>query len=142
MRVALLAAKRAAVRGEVPVGAVLFCDGKQFFAYNLKESRNDPTAHAEILVLQKAAKKLSRWRLGGTLVVTLEPCAMCIGAILEARIARLVFGATDPKAGACGSVHDIIGARKIRHAIAVTGGVLADLSSALLKDFFKTRRVG
>ena len=141
MQAALFAAKRAARRGEVPVGAVFICDGQQFSAYNLKESRNDPTAHAEMLVLRKAAKKLARWRLGGTLYVTLEPCAMCAGAILEARVERLIFGAADPKAGACGSVHDIIADRRIRHAIAVVGGVAADLSAALLKDFFKMRRL-
>jgi tRNA(adenine34) deaminase len=140
MRVALSAARKAGSRGEVPVGAVLICDGQRFSAYNLKESRNDPTAHAEMLALQKAARKLSQWRLGGTLYVTLEPCAMCAGAILEARVNRLVFGALDPKAGACGSVHNVIGDRKIRHTIEVIGGVSADLSSALLKDFFKTRR--
>jgi tRNA(adenine34) deaminase len=141
MRAALLAAKKAASRGEVPVGAVLICDGRRFVAYNLKEGRNDPIAHAEMLVLKKASKAFSRWRLGGTLYVTLEPCAMCAGAILEARISRLVFGALDPKAGACGSVHDVIGGRKIRHAIEVVGGVCADLSETLLKDFFKTRRL-
>ncbi len=141
MRTALLAAKRAASRGEVPIGAVFICNGRRFMAYNLKEGRNDPTAHAEILILKKAAKAFSRWRLGGTLYVTLEPCAMCAGAILEARVNRLVFGAWDPKAGACGSVHDVIGDRKIRHAIEVMGGVHADLSETLLKDFFKTRRL-
>ncbi len=141
MRLALRAAARGAKRGEVPVGAVLVCGEDHFTAYNLKENRNDPTAHAEMLALRKGAKRLAQWRLGGTLYVTLEPCAMCAGAILEARIRRLVFGAPDPKAGACGSVHDVIGGRKIRHPIEVIGGVCGEEAARLLRDFFAARRV-
>ncbi|MBI3598319.1 MAG: nucleoside deaminase, partial [Nitrospirae bacterium] len=123
-----------------PVGAVLVCGADRFVSYNLRECRNDPTAHAELLAIRKAAKKLSRWRLGGTLYVTLEPCAMCAGAILEARVTRLVFGAFDPKAGACGSVWNIIEERKVRHAIVVMGGVMEEESKDLLKEFFAGRR--
>ncbi len=141
MALALKVAEMAGRRDEVPVGAVLVCGKDQFVAYNLRECRNDPTAHAEVLAIRKGAKKLSRWRLGGTLYVTLEPCAMCAGAILEARVNRLVFGAFDPKAGGCGSVWDIIGERKVRHKIAVTGGVMEEESKKLLKDFFARRRV-
>ena len=141
MGLALRAAARGAKRGEVPVGAVLVCGEDRFTAANLKESHNDPTAHAEILALRKGAKALSRWRLGGTLYVTLEPCAMCAGAILEARVTRLIFGASDPKAGACGSVIDVIGERKIRHGIEVIGGVRGEEAARLLRDFFGARRI-
>ena len=142
MRTAFKAAERAGKRDEVPVGAVLVCGADRFAAGNLRECRNDPTAHAEILAIRKGAKKLSRWRLGGTLYVTLEPCAMCAGAILEARIDRLVFGAFDPKAGGCGSVWNIIEARKVRHPIVVTGGVMEEESKRVLKEFFALRRRG
>ena len=140
MRTALKAANRGAGRGEVPVGAVLVCGADRFVAGNCRECRNDPTAHAEMLVIRKAAQKLSRWRLGGTLYVTLEPCAMCAVAVLEARIDRLVFGAFDPKAGGCGSVWNIIEERKVRHPIAVTSGIMEEESKKLLKDFFAQRR--
>jgi len=140
MEHALRAASRGAAQDEVPVGAVLVCGTDRFIAYNLRECRNDPTAHAEILAIRKGAKKRSQWRLGGTLYVTLEPCAMCAGAILEARIDRLVFGAFDPKAGGCGSVWDIIGERKVRHPIVVTSGVMEEESKKLLKAFFAQRR--
>ena len=140
MAIALKAAGRGAKSGEVPVGAVLVCGKDQFIAGNLRECRNDPTAHAEMLAIRKGAKQRSLWRLGGTLYVTLEPCAMCAGAILEARIDRLVFGAFDPKAGGCGSVWNIIEERKVRHAIAVTGGVMEEESKMLLKQFFAGRR--
>jgi tRNA(adenine34) deaminase len=140
MELALKAAERGGRHGEVPVGAILVCGANRFLAYNLRECRNDPTAHAEILAIRKGAKKLSRWRLGGTLYVTLEPCAMCAGAILEARIDRLVFGAYDPKAGGCGSVWNIIEGRKVRHPIAVAGGIMEEESKNLLKDFFALRR--
>jgi len=140
MQRALKAALRGAVCGEVPVGAVLVCGADTFSAHNLRECRNDPTAHAEMLVIRKAAKALSRWRLGGTLYVTLEPCAMCAGAILEARVDRLVFGAWDPKAGGCGSVWNIIEERKVRHPIVVIGGVMEEESQKLPKDFFAQRR--
>jgi tRNA(adenine34) deaminase len=140
MQLALKVAERGGQVGEVPVGAVLVCGADRFVAYNLREGRNDPTAHAELLAIRKGAKKLSRWRLGGTLYVTLEPCAMCAGAILEARIDKLVFGAFDPKAGGCGSVWNIIDERKVRHLIFVTGGVMAEESKRLLKEFFAQRR--
>jgi tRNA(adenine34) deaminase len=140
MELALKAAKRGGKQNEVPVGAVLVCGEDRFVAYNLRECRNDPTAHAEILAIRKGAKKLARWRLGGTLYVTLEPCAMCAGAILEARIDHLVFGAYDPKAGGCGSVWNIIRERKVRHPIVVTGGIMEEESKKILKDFFSLRR--
>jgi len=141
MQAALKAAERGGrCEGEVPVGAVLVCGADWFIAYNRREGRNDPTAHAEILAIRKGAKKRSEWRLGGTLYVTLEPCAMCAGAILEARIDRLVFGAYDPKAGGCGSVWNIIEERKVRHPITVTGGVMEEESKRLLKSFFAERR--
>ena len=140
MALAFNVAERGGSRGEVPVGAVLVCGEDCFSAHNLRESRNDPTAHAEMLAIRKGAKKLARWRLGGTLYVTLEPCAMCAGALLEARIDRLVFGAFDPKAGGCGSVWNVIGERKVRHPITVQGGVMEAESKKLLKGFFAMRR--
>jgi tRNA(adenine34) deaminase len=109
-------------------------------AVNRREGDADPTAHAEILVLRHAAITLSRWRLGGTLYVTLEPCAMCAGALVLARVNRLVFGATDPKAGACGSCIDVIRAPYVNHRIEVVGGLLAEASAALLQGFFRQRR--
>lgn len=139
---ALMEARKAAKKGEVPVGAVLEINGKAFsHGYNLTRTDCDPTAHAEIVVLRKAGKKLGSERLvGSTLYVTLEPCAMCAGAIVQARVKTVVYGAEDPKAGACGSVFKIIPNQKLNHRPAVIPGVLASQSSKLLKDFFKNRR--
>ncbi len=137
MRLALGAAEAAFSEGEVPVGAILVCkDAATFTAYNLKEIRHDPTAHAEMLVLRKGAETLRRWRLGGTLYVTLEPCAMCAGALIQARVDRLVYGAADPKAGACGSVVDVVREPRFNHRMEVVGGVLSEGSEQLLQRFF------
>jgi len=138
---ALAEAKRAAEEGEVPVGA-LFVDNDVVIARagNRRETDVDPTAHAEIVVLRWAAKRLDRRRLGGTLYVTLEPCAMCAGALILARVDRLVFGAADPKAGACGSCVDVVRAPYANHRIEVVGGLLAEASTWLLQGFFKQRR--
>lgn len=140
MRQALGAAEEAYALGEVPVGALLVCESDIFSAYNLRERRHDPTAHAEILVLQKASKKLGRWRLGGTLYTTLEPCLMCAAALGQARIDRLVYGACDPKGGGCGSLFDLVREPRLNHQIEVSGGVLEDASSRLLRTFFKALR--
>lgn len=137
MRLALEAAEAAFAEGEVPVGAVLVCkDATVFTAYNLKECQRDPTAHAEMRVLRKGAKTLRRWRLGGTLYVTLEPCAMCAGALIQARVDRLVYGAADPKAGACGSVIEVVREPRFNHRMEVLGGVLSGESEHLLQRFF------
>jgi tRNA(adenine34) deaminase len=137
MRQALVEAAKASEKGEIPVGAVLVCgEAAIFTSYNMKEQQTDPTAHAEMLVLREAAGRLSRWRLGGSLYVTLEPCAMCAGALIQARIDRLVFGAADPKAGACGSVLEVVREPRFNHRMEVVGGVLAEESSKLLRAFF------
>ncbi len=142
MREALALARDAATRGEVPVGAVVVCDGRVVGrGANARESARDPTAHAELLALQDAARALGRWRLtGATLVVTLEPCAMCAGAMVLARIDRLVFGANDPKAGAVGSLMDLSSDLRLNHRFPVERGVLADEASELLRAFFRARR--
>jgi tRNA(adenine34) deaminase len=144
MRIALDAAQAAAGRGETPVGAVVVdpASGEVIaVGSNSPIGNHDPTAHAEIVALREAARKLGNYRLTGlTLVVTLEPCAMCAGALVHARVARLVYGAADPKAGAAGSVFDLTGSGKLNHRLEVTGGVLAEECGALLKDFFAKRR--
>jgi tRNA(adenine34) deaminase len=142
MREALELAKLTAGRGEVPVGAVVVRDGEIIGrGCNAPISARDPTAHAEIAALRDAARALDNYRLGGcTLYVTLEPCAMCAGAIMHARIARLVFGAADPKTGACGSVADLFAEPRLNHHAEVTRGVLADEAGRLLSDFFAARR--
>ncbi len=142
MREALALARDAAARGEVPVGAVVVCDGRVVGrGANARESARDPTAHAELLALQDAARALGRWRLtGATLVVTLEPCAMCAGAMVLARIDRLVFGANDPKAGAVGSLMDLSSDLRLNHRFPVERGVLADEAGELLRAFFRSRR--
>jgi tRNA(adenine34) deaminase len=143
MRQALAEALTAAEHGDVPVGAVaLGGDGEVLAArHNERELRDDPTAHAEILALQDAAEALGSWRLDGvTVVVTLEPCPMCAGALVEARASRLVFGASDPKAGAAGSLYNILADPRLNHEVEVTGGVLADECGALLTGFFSSRR--
>jgi tRNA(adenine34) deaminase len=139
---ALALAELAAARGEVPVGAVVVC-GERIVGRggNSPISASDPTAHAEVTALREAAAALRNYRLPGCeLYVTLEPCAMCAGAMLHARIARLVYGARDPKTGACGSVIDLFGEPRLNHHTSVEGGVAADACSALLTRFFAGRR--
>lgn len=142
MRLALEQAALAPASGEVPIAALLVHEGEVLAqAHNLRETRQDPTAHAEILVIQEAAAKLGTWRLiDCTLYVTLEPCPMCAGAIVQSRIARTVFGAWDPKAGACGSLMDIPTDPRLNHRVQITGGILSAESAALLQDFFQQRR--
>jgi tRNA(adenine34) deaminase len=142
MRAALALALRAQSEGEVPVGAVVVKDGMVIGrGHNHPISGEDPTAHAEIAALREAARHLGNYRLTGCDVyVTLEPCIMCAGAMLHARIARLVYGARDPKTGACGSVADPFADPRLNHHTRVTGGVLAEEAGALLQDFFAARR--
>ncbi len=139
---ALRLARQAAAAGEVPVGAILVREGKIVSqAFNRTRSYRDPTAHAEIVALQKAVSKIKNERfLHTTLYVTKEPCVMCAGAIVQARIPFVVFGISDPKAGACGSSFRILPSKKLNHRPHVTRGVLADEALSLLKDFFKKRR--
>jgi tRNA(adenine34) deaminase len=142
MRQALALARRAEAEGEVPVGAVVVVGGEAVGeGYNQPIGRADPTAHAEMTALRAAAARLSTYRLGGaTLYVTLEPCPMCMAAIVHARVARLVFGAWDPRQGAAGSAFDLANARALNHRVDVFGGVLADECGALLREFFRRRR--
>jgi len=142
MQQAYALAEIAALAGEVPVGALLVKDDKLIAsAHNAPIGQSDPTAHAEILVLREAAKKLQNYRLvDTTLYVTLEPCAMCAGAMVHARIKRLVYGADDPRTGAAKSVFDIVNNQQLNHRIACTSGVMADEASHLLKTFFESRR--
>ena len=142
MEAALAQARRSAEHGDVPIGAVLARDDEILAAAgNERELRRDPTAHAEILVLRAGAEALGGWRLlGTTLYVTLEPCTMCAGAIVLARVPRVVFGATAPKAGAAGSIFDVLGEPRLNHRPEVKGGLLADESAALLRAFFAERR--
>ena len=142
MRTALELATQASELGEVPVGALVVQDGTIIGrGYNKPISACDPTAHAEIVAMREAASALGNYRLAGcTLYVTLEPCAMCSGAIQHARIARLIFGAADPKTGACGSVTDLFGNPLLNHHTKVEGGLLADVSAQLLQAFFARRR--
>jgi tRNA(adenine34) deaminase len=142
MRWALEEAERCIPLGEIPVGAVMVRGGEIIFgAGNRREHAQDPTAHAEVIALQGVARILHSWRLDGcTLYVTLEPCAMCAGAIVRARASRVVFGASDPKAGAAGSVLDVLGEPRLNHRPEVAGGLLADEAAALLQDFFGDRR--
>ncbi|MCB4756465.1 MAG: tRNA adenosine(34) deaminase TadA [Elusimicrobia bacterium] len=144
MRKALTLARQAEKKGEVPVGALLVKNGKIMArGQNLTRTKNDPTLHAEMVAIQKASKRLGNERLlGTTLYVTLEPCAMCAGAIVQARIPLVVFGANDPKAGACGSVLKVIPNRRLNHRPAVVKGVCAKESGELLKAFFRRRRRG
>lgn len=143
MRQALVLAQRAWDEGEVPVGAVLVRDGEVIGeGWNRPIGGNDPTAHAEIQALRAAGERLGNYRLpGSTLYVTLEPCPMCAGAIVHARVERVVFGATDPRAGAAGSVFDLLPSdQRFNHRTACEGGVLADEAGRLLRDFFRERR--
>jgi tRNA(adenine34) deaminase len=142
MREALAEARRALAAGEVPVGAVVVRRGVVLErAHNAPIARADPTAHAEILALRGAGKALGNYRLtGATLYVTVEPCPMCCGAALQARIARVVYGAADPKAGAVESLYRLLGDRRLNHRVEARGGVLAEESAALLREFFAARR--
>jgi tRNA(adenine34) deaminase len=142
MQHALRLAHRAADLGEVPVGAVLVRDDEVIAeGWNRPIASHDPSAHAEMVALREAAASLRNYRLGGlTLYVTLEPCVMCAGAVIHARLSRLVFGAADPKAGAVNSVYDVIANPKLNHRVDWTGGVLANECGALLQEFFKARR--
>jgi tRNA(adenine34) deaminase len=143
MAMALDLANQAAAIGEVPVGAVVTDALGRIIGtgFNRTIIDSDPTAHAEVVALRAAARELQNYRLpGARLYVTLEPCIMCIGAMLHARLARVVYGATDPKTGACGSVLDIGAVAQLNHHTQIIGGVLADASGQLLKDFFKARR--
>jgi len=144
MRAALALADKAWRRGEVPVGAVVVADGKIIGrGFNTPIVRHDPTAHAEMAALRDAAQTLGNYRLPDCdLYVTLEPCPMCAGAILQARVRRLFFGAADPKTGACGSVVDLFAEPRLNHQTTVAGGVLAEECGALLKRFFAERRSG
>jgi len=142
MQLALDQARLAAMHGDVPVGAVVIDQAGTVLASagNEREIRHDPTAHAELLALREASRQLRSWRLTGlTLVVTLEPCTMCAGALVLARIARLVFGAFDPKAGAVSSLFDVVRDPRLNHRVDVRGGVLEAECGALLKDFFADR---
>jgi tRNA(adenine34) deaminase len=142
MQLALEQAQQAWALGEVPVGAVVVKDGELIAAgCNQPIGRHDPTAHAEIVALRAAAEKLGNYRLPGCeLYVTLEPCAMCSGAMMHARLARVVYAAQDPKTGACGSVLDLFREERLNHHTEVVGGVMADEASAMLRGFFAERR--
>ena len=135
-------AKQAAENGEVPVGAILVRNGVSIAeASNLREQSGSPVAHAEMLVIQAASEKIGDWRfVDTTLYVTLEPCPMCAGAIVLARIPKVVYGTTDPKAGAAGTLYNILQDERLNHRVELVSGVLADESSALLKSFFQERR--
>lgn len=142
MRDALGAARRALSHGDVPVGAAVVKDGLVIArGRNARERDGDPTAHAEIVAIRRAAKKLGSWRLSGcTLYVTLEPCAMCAGAMVLARLPRLVYGASDPKAGFTGSLGDLVRHPRLNHRVDVTAGVLAAECGRILVEFFGERR--
>lgn len=144
MELALRQAEKAYELGEVPVGAVLVKDGRVLVKdYNRREQLSDATAHAEMLVLSQGGKMLGGWRLAGaTLYVTLEPCPMCAGAMVQARVERLVFGAADPKGGAAGTLYDIVRDDRLNHRLSVTGGVLEERCAALLQQFFISKRKG
>ncbi|MEV5978936.1 tRNA adenosine(34) deaminase TadA [Streptomyces sp. NPDC052114] len=143
MRLALAEAERAVAGGDVPVGAVVLSpDGTTVLAvgHNEREAAGDPTAHAEVLALRRAAAALGSWRLTGcTLVVTLEPCTMCAGALVQSRVDRVVYGARDDKAGAAGSLWDVVRDRRLNHRPEVLHGVLAEECAAQLTDFFRKR---
>lgn len=143
MREALVLARQAAAAGEVPVGAVVIKDGAIIGrGYNQPISRCDPSAHAEVMAMRDAGQHSGNYRfVGCELFVTLEPCCMCVGTIMHARIARVVFGASDAKTGACGSVINLFSESRLNHHCEVSGGLLADESAQLLKEFFAQRRL-
>ena len=142
MRQAIEAAKIAQENGDVPIGAVVVYENQVIGrAYNQREQLKDPTAHAEIIALTQAAAFIESWRLHGcTMFATLEPCAMCAGALVLGRLDRLVYGCNDPKAGACGSLYNIVQDERLNHRLEITSGVLADECAKLLQDFFERRR--
>ena len=142
MALALEQARLAATEGEVPIGAVLVCDGAVVaHGRNARESAADPTAHAEMIAIREGAERLGRWRLSGcTLYVTLEPCPMCAGALVNARVDRLVYGAADPKAGATGTLYDLSADARLNHSFEVRGGVLEQECGQILKEFFQGLR--
>jgi tRNA(adenine34) deaminase len=142
MRLALEKAKLAPALGEVPIAAVIVLEGQVLAqVHNFREVWRDPTAHAEIVAIREAANRLGTWRLTGTtMYATIEPCSMCTGAIIQARISRLVFGAKDPKAGACGSVFNLPIERRLNHRVQVSGGVLERESQELMQTFFRRLR--
>lgn len=143
MKFAIEEAEKALTTGEIPVGAILTDSNGYIFskAYNKKESLSDPTAHAEILALREGTGTLRNWRLGGAvLYVTKEPCIMCAGAIVAARISRLVYGCNDPKGGAVKSLYQILTDKRLNHQVEITSGILEEECSAMLKTFFKERR--
>ena len=142
MEQALRLAERAAELGEVPVGAVIVHEGKIVArAHNQVERLHDATAHAEMIAITQASEALGDWRLAGAAIfVTMEPCPMCAGALVLSRVERIVYGAPDPVAGACGSVFNIVAEKRLNHRIPVTGGVMQDRCGALLKSFFRSRR--
>jgi len=142
MKAALAEARKGFNEDEVPVGAVVVVEGKIVArAHNLRESLIDPTAHAEILAIKKAARKLGGWRLNrATLYTTLEPCPMCAGAIVHSRVRELVYGADDPKSGACGSIMNVVSSGHLNHRVKVRSGVLKKESSEILKKFFRKIR--
>lgn len=144
MRLALAEAEKAYARGEIPIGAVLVRneDGTVVSrGHNLRESKNDATAHAEMEAIREACARLNRWRLNGlTLYVTIEPCAMCAGALVNSRIDRLVYGSTESKFGAVESIFNVVNHRLLNHRLSVTAGVLEDECRQLMKDFFRMRR--
>lgn len=143
MNKALEQAKKALSRDEVPIGAVIVKDGVVIArGYNKRESSQNALAHAEIIAINKACKKLKSWRLDGAeIYVTLEPCPMCAGAIMNARISKIVFGAYEPKSGACGSKFDVIGDSGLNHNAVFIGGVMEEECSLLIKNYFKSKRV-
>jgi tRNA(adenine34) deaminase len=142
MRLAIREAEEAPAHDDVPIGAIVVRDGEVIGAgHNERELRQDPTAHAEVLALREAARRAGSWRvLESVLYVTLEPCAMCAGAIVLARVPRVVYGTDDPKAGACGSVLDVTAEPRLNHRPDVAGGLLREECAALLRDFFAARR--
>ncbi len=142
MDLALAEAARALTHGDVPVGAVALIDGEVVASrHNERELQRDPTAHAERLALTDVARAVDAWRLPAvTVVVTLEPCPMCAGALVAARVGRLIYGCTDPKAGACGTLYNICQDPRLNHEVAVTGGVRAEPCANLLRSFFAARR--
>jgi tRNA(adenine34) deaminase len=142
MKIALEEAKKALNKSETPVGAIVVKDDEIISrSHNLRESLQDPTAHAELLAIKDASEKLGRWRLTDCMIyVTLEPCAMCSGAMILARVKRLVYGASDPKAGTAGSLMNLLSHEKLNHQVEVVSGILAKECGEILSDFFSSRR--
>ena len=142
MEIALREAQAAAAKDEVPVGACIVKDGRIIGrAHNMRETLTDPTAHAEMIAITQASEALSSWRLEGAVCyVTLEPCPMCAGALVLARVSRLVYATADPKAGACGTLYNIVQDERLNHRMELKAGVLADQSRTLLQEFFRRKR--